>query len=153
MHRKLYPYLRKAHLVLGILVLGLLSCGDEYMLDDVDCSECYTPKPEYGPVTVSLTSNAENKRIPVKVFKGKYEERYLKDYSSAVVVDTVNDASSVTYDLPVNEYYSVEVEYMKDGKKVLVVDGDKLKMYKVSDNCDETCWIFRGGKIKAELKK
>lgn len=133
-------------------MLGLLSCGDEYMLDDVDCSECYVPKPEFGSVNVNITINAENNRVPVKIFKGKYEEKYLKDFSSAVHIDTISQSSFVV-DLKVNEYYSVVAEYTKDGKKTLVVDGDKLKIYKISDNCDEVCWIFKGGEVDVTLKK
>lgn len=144
--------LKKLPLALSFLVLGLLSCGDEYLFDDVDCSECYTNKPDYGPVTVSLTRNSENSRIPIKIFKGKYKESYLNDYSSAVIVDTTS-SSSYSVDLEVNEYYSVAVEYNKNGKKVIVVDGDKLKIYKVSDNCDDVCWIYKGGDIDATLRK
>lgn len=145
-------YIRKLPLILSFLLLGLLSCGDEYFFDDVDCSECYVPKPEYGPVTISFTHNAENSRIPIKIFRGKYEESFLNDNSNVVVVDTVSQSSAI-YDLEVNEYYSVAAEYMVNGKKVIVVDGDKLKLYKVSDSCDEVCWIYRGGVIDAEIKK
>lgn len=147
-----YRHINRIILVFSIVMLGLLSCGDEYILDDVDCSECYVPKPDFGPVTVKLSINAENSRIPVKIFKGKYEEKYLNDFSSAVHIDTISQ-SSFEVDLKVNEYYSVAAEYIKDGKKTIVVDGDKLKIYKVSDNCDEVCWIFRGGEIDATLKK
>lgn len=142
----------KMSLFFGILLLGLLSCGDEYFLDDVDCSECYVPKPEYGPVTITLSRNAENDSIPIKIFKGKYEETFLEDFSAAVIIDTVAK-STYTVDLEVNEYYSVAAEYVRNGKKVVVVDGDRLKLYKVSDKCDEVCWIFRGGNIDATLKK
>lgn len=138
-------------LITGILIIGLLSCGDEYFLDDVDCAECYVPKPSTGPVKTDITINSENTRIPVKIFKGKYEESYLKDFNSAVFVDTISK-TSFEVELPVNEYYSVAAEYLKNGKKVIVVAGDKLKQYQVSDNCDEVCWIFRGGKIDATLK-
>lgn len=148
----IYHYLKKIPLLFSLIVLGLLSCGDEYLLDNVDCSECYTPKPEFGPVTVEITINSENKQVPVKVFKGKYEEKYLNDFSSAVHIDTISQSSFVV-DLKVNEYYSVAAEYIKDGKKTIVVDGDKLKLYQVSDNCDEVCWIFRGGEIDATIKK
>lgn len=142
----------KIALFTSFLLLGVLSCGDEYFLDDVDCSECYVPKPDYGPVTLTLSRNAENDSIPILIFKGKYEESYLDDFSSAVIIDTVAE-STITVDLPVNEFYSVAAQYIRDGKKVVVVDGDRLKLYKVSDQCDEICWIFRGGNIDVRLKK
>jgi hypothetical protein len=147
-----YRHIKQVPLIFSFIILGLLSCGDEYLLDDVDCSECYVPKPEFGPVTVEITLNAENSRIPIKIFKGKYEEKFLNDFSSAVHVDTISQ-SSFEVDLKVNEYYSVAAEYIKDGKKTIVVDGDRLKLYKVSDSCDEVCWIFRGGEIDATIKK
>lgn len=152
MRNDIFPWFRKAPLISGIILLGLLSCGDEYLLDNVDCSECYVPKPEYGPFTITLTPNDENRRIPVKIFKGKYQENFLKDFSSAVILDTVSVSNYVT-DLKVNEYYSVAAEYTHNGQKVIVVDGDRLRIYKVSDNCDEICWIFRGGKVDASLKQ
>lgn len=147
-----YYFFKKFRIVFGIILLGLFSCGDEYLFDDVDCAECYVPKPDFGPVTVNITINTENQRVPVKIFKGKYEEKYLTDFSSAVHIDTISQSSFVV-DLQVNEYYSVAAEYTQNGKKVIVVDGDKLKIYKVSDNCDEVCWIYRGGEIDATLKK
>jgi hypothetical protein len=150
--KTIYQHLKKLPLLFSFVALGLLSCGDEYFFDDVNCSECYTPKPDFGPVKVEITINAENSRVPVKIFKGKYEEKYLNDFSSAVHIDTISQ-SSFEVDLKVNEYYSIAAEYIKNGKKTIVVDGDKLKIYKVSDNCDEVCWIFRGGEIDATLKK
>lgn len=149
---KTYQYLKKLPIAFSFLLLGLLSCGDEYFFDDVECSECYVPKPEYGPVTVTLTINSENSRIPIKIFKGKYEENFIKDYSTAIIIDTIT-GTNYSVDLQVNEYYSVAAEYNLNGKKVVVVDGDKLKIYKVTDQCDETCWIYRGGDIDATLKK
>ena len=142
----------KLPLILGFLVLGLLSCGDEYLWSDVNCDECYTDKPKIGPVTVKVTINSENKRVPVLIFKGKYEESFRTDLSKAVVIDTLEE-ESFTYDLDVNEYYSIAAVYSSNGERTIVVNGDELKIYKVSDTCDGVCWIFRGGKLDATLKK
>lgn len=144
-------YIYKLPLILGFLVLGLLSCGDEYLWSDVDCDECYTDKPKTGPVTVTVSLNAENKIVPIRIFKGKYEERFRNDFSKAIMVDTL-DVESVTYEFDVNEYYSVAAEYSSNGENTIVVNGDELKIYKVSDTCDGVCWIFRGGKLDAVLK-
>lgn len=148
-----YQLFRGWTLMVLLLVPTLLSCGDEYLLDDVDCDECYTPKQETGPVSVNVTLDANNNRIPIKIFKGKYEERYRSDYSEALIVDTVSQDDTYIAELKVNEYYSVAAEYTHNGEKIVVVDGDKLKMYKVSDSCGDVCWIFKGGDIDATLKK
>ncbi|NJO69487.1 MAG: hypothetical protein HC830_09590 [Bacteroidetes bacterium] len=134
------------------LFIGLLSCGDEYFFDDVDCSECFIPRPEVGPVNITITIDSENKEVPVRIYKGKYEESYRNDLSNVIFMDTISN-QNFSVDLEVNEYYSAVAEYKKNGEKILVVDGDRLKQYKVSDNCDEVCWIYKGGNIDATLKK
>lgn len=144
--------LRKWPLISCFVMLALLSCGDEYIFDDVDCADCYTPKPDAGPVSITVTINSQNSKVPIKIFKGKYEERYRTNYDDAVVIDTVR-GNKYSVDLDVNEYYSVEAEYNKDGSKVLVIDGDKLKVLKVSDQCEDVCWIYKGGNIDVTLKK
>jgi hypothetical protein len=132
--------------------MGLLSCGDEYLWSDVNCDECYTDKPKVGPVTVNVSIDSENKRIPIRIFKGEYKESYRTDLSKAIQIDTLEEESAI-YDLDVNEYYSIVAEYSSNGKKIIAVNGDKLKIYRVSDSCDGECWIFRGGKLDATLKK
>lgn len=144
-------YFRNWKLLL-IAILGLTACGDEYWSDNVDCSTCYTPKPTTGTVSISVTINPENRKVPIKIFKGYYKEGFLKDYSSAIALDTVT-SSKYQIDLDVNEYYSVAVEYTENGKKITVVDGDKLNIYHVSSACDQECWIIKGGNIDATLKK
>jgi hypothetical protein len=144
--------LKKCPVLLGFMLVTILSCGDEYYLDDVDCSQCYAPKPTVGPIIITVSINSENQRIPVKVFKGKYSESFRTNYNSAVVIDTVS-TTEYQVDVDVNEYYSVEAEYVADGQKTLVVDGDKFKIYKVSDSCDEVCWIYKGGIIDVSLKE
>lgn len=149
---KINNLIHKFPVFISFLLFALLSCGDEYLWDDVDCADCYTPKPKYGPVTISVTADVNNKKIPIKIFKGMYLESYRNDYSSALYVDTLTESKTI-FDLEPNEYYSVEAEYTRNGKKILVVNGDKLKRYQVSDKCDETCWIFKGGDIDVTLKK
>lgn len=142
---------RKVLFFISIAIFGLLSCSDNFSLEDVNCDECYTDKPEVGPVTIYITPPHQGDKVPIKIFKGKYKESYRLDYSSAFRVDTLTDEKTI-YDLPVDEYYSVEAEYTVDGKKILVVDGAKLRIQKITDSCDETCWIFKGGNIHVSLK-
>lgn len=151
-YRQLFTILKKLPLITGFLLLGLLSCGDEYFFGDVDCDECYTPEPNFGPVTITVSLNSENDSIPVRIFKGKYQDSFRNDLDKAFILDTLTETNTI-YDLDVNEYYSVTAEYNSNGKKTIVVDGDKLKKYKVSDTCEDICWIFRGGEIDVSLKK
>jgi hypothetical protein len=145
-------YHNSSWLIALVTFFMLSSCGNEYWSDNVDCSQCYTPKPTTGVLFVNITINAENTKVPIKIYKGKFQESYLRNDDQALIIDTV----SIPYyqaDLDVNEYYSVAVEYNENGKKVMVVDGDKMNMYHVSSACDQECWIIKGGNIDATLKK
>lgn len=135
-------------IVLGaviLLLISLQSCEENYYWGEVDCEFCYQEKPDFGDLQIDLTINDENPNIPVVIYKGEFDKGIVE------VVDTVSD-DFFSVDVPINEYYSVTAEYIVNGRKILVVDGDEIRTGKVVGSCDQTCYVIRGGFINARLK-
>ena len=109
-----------------------------------DFSDCNTKEPLTATLNVKVTVNAENKRIPITVYRGKIEENLI------VLTDTlVSSTQSLT--LPVGYYYSVRAEYHVSGKGIYAIDGDdiiKRKKYV----CDSVCWSVKNGDADLRLK-
>ncbi len=141
--KKKYPPL--ALLLTVLLCLGLPSCEDSYYWGEVDCSECYTEKPEYGYLVIRLTISPEYPEVPVTVYRNEFEQDYIE------YTDTLS-TEEFTLEVPVNQYYSVTAAYRSAERTVLAVDGDRVKTSKVVGSCDETCWVLVDGKINVRLR-
>jgi len=111
---------------------------------DADYSDCETIDPDSADLIISLTMNSANPEVIVTVYKGEIESKEIlsKDY--------VSTEEFLVY-APVNKYYSVTAEYSVDGKRIIAVDGGKLKKIK-STYCDSTCWTITGGEYDVKLK-
>jgi hypothetical protein len=145
----------KTLLVFGFASISLLlftTCGKEYLFATKDdCNNCISPRPYYGPINIRLSQRATTDTILVKVFKGKFTEKMLRDNENIIYSAKTTDGS-LDVDVPLDEYYSVVAEYKVDGKTYYVVDGDKIKSYSIESTCETDCWIIRGGKINCRLK-
>jgi hypothetical protein len=130
--------------ILFTLILMVFACN-EYLGPVVDCSECFDYEPDTADLIIYVTLNDENPEVPIVLYRENVE-RNLVDW-----VDTVRESP---YHLPsaVDQFYSVTAEYNVGGKKVVAIDGDKMKVKHVSESCDFECWIITGGYLKVELK-
>lgn len=128
-----------------ILFIGTMACEEDPFLGEVNCDECYTEKPTVGELIIKLTINAENQEIPVVVYRNDLEDRIVE------WIDTVS-VTTLYVEVPVNQYYSITAMYKAGDRTIYAVDGDRLRTRKITDQCDETCWIITGGKINARLK-
>jgi hypothetical protein len=128
-----------------LLVLMITSCEKDIYLSEVDCANCYTEKPTRADLDITLTINDENPHVPLVVYRKEFEERII------VWVDTVSE-TNYSIEVPVNRYYSVTAEYSSGTRTIFAVDGDMLETKKITGQCDETCWIIRGGIINVKLK-
>ena len=52
----------------------------------------------------------------------------------------------------VDQSYSVKVEYTWNSDTIYVVDAARIKLKRVSEACDEVCWVIAEDKIDATLK-
>lgn len=127
----------------------ILSCNNGFNDSDVDCStydysDCITSEPYDGRMYVKLTINTENTKVPIAIYKGKLEDNdlFLKDTAIDEYYDTL---------LPIDNYYSITASYLKDGKTVIAVDGDKITKSH-SNICDSVCWSVNTGSVNVRLK-
>lgn len=127
----------------------ITSCNDSYDSDTVDCSsydysDCNTSEPYDGRMYVKLTINDENPKVFVSFYKGKFDDNnlYFTDTATTEYYDTL---------LPIDNYYSVTAAYIKNGKKIIAVDGDDIKKTH-ADVCDSVCWDVKTGKVNVRLK-
>lgn len=113
-------------------------------MKSADCSECYTIKPDTAELIIKLTINDENPKVPIVIYKNNIEDNDIEFTDTAITEDYY-------IDVPVNKYYSVTAQYKVNEKTIIAVDGDKIKTKKIYD-CDEPCWIIKGGYINVKLK-
>jgi hypothetical protein len=141
--------------ILTVLIIGLtaifpLSCGDEYLwASQSDCNDCLSPKPTKSTLIIDLSNPA--KRVPVRVYKGKYNTSMDYDNSQLIFQDTAT-ISPYYVDVPVNEYYSVVAEYTRGSDKYKVVDGSEIRALSIKSTCNTDCWIIKGGTMDCRLK-
>ena len=133
--------------IILIIVIGYLvnSCNEDIILMDVDCSQCYTQRPEYASMKIKVTINEENPEVPITIFLGSYEKNQVR------LVDTAT-SPYVSVDLIPARNYSIRAEYHVGDKTIYAIDGDEIELKKVSSQCDSVCWIIDGGEVDVRLK-
>jgi len=110
----------------------------------IDCSQCYQVKPEWGRLSVVLTINDENPRVPLSIYIGNVEEN---------VLDWQDTAFSKDYWVEVkpDRYYSVKAEYRNGSKVIFAIDGDEVKLNYTTTDCDQDCFYQSGGHVDVRL--
>ena len=134
-----------AVLLIGFVSLTTNSCEEDIILFEVDCTECYTTRPEFATMTIELTINEENPQVPITIYLGEYEKQFVR------VTDTAY-SSVVSIDLPPARFYTVRAEYNVGNKTIYALDGDEIELLKVTSQCDSTCWVIEGGEVNVRLK-
>lgn len=137
--------------LLFILLVSIpMSCGDEYLwATESDCNDCISPKPTQSYLIIDLTNPAN--KIPIRVYKGKYNETMEYDDSQLIYKDTAT-VTPFNVDVPINQFYTVVAEYTDGTKKVKVIDGSEIKALSVKSTCNTDCWIIKGGTMDCRLK-
>ncbi len=137
-------FMRSVALILFIIVAFLFSCENNGSIG-VNCSECYTVRPDSADLVIYLTINSDNPRVPLKFYRGNVEKNQ---------VDWVDTSYSKEFRLysKIDQFYSVEATYKDGTRKIIAVDGDKLTLSLITDACDADCWIIKGGVMDVRLK-
>jgi hypothetical protein len=133
--------------VFSIIVLFVIafSCQKGSPTLEVNCADCLSAEPDSFKLTLDLTINSVYDSVYIQIYKGKVESGELSWQGEVF--------TPLFYHLvPVNEYYSVKASYLKDGKTIIAIDGDRMVSRYISDACDGTCWIVKGGSLDAKLK-
>ncbi len=137
----------KIYALIILLTWPFLSCEryDPVNVGEVDCSNCFNPRPEWVPLSIKVTINDQNPYVPFTIYIGNFEDGNI---------DWVDTASNADFHVDVHpdQYYSVKAEY-KDGSNIIfAIDGDKIKMNYSENSCNEPCYYATGGYIDVQLK-
>jgi len=132
--------------ILLVFIVSLIGCERErnYGFENIDCTECYQKKPEWGPISITVTINDENPYVPLVVYIGDIEDNN---------VDWVDTAYTTDFwiDVKPDRYHSLSAKYKVGDKTVFAVDGDELKLKYTTSDCDEPCYYYKGGYFDVRL--
>jgi hypothetical protein len=132
--------------LLGVGFLGLCSCGEKLFTADVNCSECYTPKPDSAYMEVSVTINDSFPAVPLVFYRGPYEDKDIE------YIDTAYSSPYYLW-VKVDRSYSVKAKYRKSDATLYTVDGTKIKLALVTDACDQECYVIEHEKVNLTIRK
>jgi len=132
---------------IAMVTLALtVSCNEKIFTGDVDCNDCYYDKPDEADLIIDLTISYKYPNPQVTVYKGDVE-------NNDVVSVERTESTPYYVSVPVDNKYSVRVEYRSGNKTVIAVDGTNLKVLRVSDACDDACYIIENDHIDLTLKR
>lgn len=123
------------YLLLTLFALTIVSC--EETISEEDCAtynyyDCNTIKPIEADLKFKFSLSPKIKMVAFEIYKGNIEQNNI------IIRDTAK-SSTVTYIMPIPEYYSARAIYKEDGKTIYVVDGVKMDVKSVQ-KCDSVCW-------------
>jgi len=106
--------------------------------------DCLDSKPATGHLTIEITLNAKNPRVPIEVYEGSIEDGRLVRSDSAAV-------AQFSYELPVDHTYAVIARYLVGQDTVLAIGSDDITTYQ-TDYESGFCWELTNGKVDVRLK-
>jgi len=133
-------------LILGVIIMGSVSCGEKIFTGDVNCEECYTEKPDNVDLIIHVTINSEFPEVPIVIYSGNIEDNQV------IQVDTVYESPYYSY-VAAGKRYSVKAKYEKDDATLFAVDGTKPKVLRVTDACDSECYVIEDVTLDVRIKK
>jgi hypothetical protein len=132
-----------------LLIITITTCQDKVFTGDVNCDDCDIDKPDLIYITLNVTINDEFPEVPVLLYKGRsIENGELVDTFYCYAEDGIiyNQAS-----VEADEEYSAKAIYETEERTVYVVDGIKQKLKRVTDACEEECWVSENDELQLEL--
>jgi hypothetical protein len=127
------------------IILCSTGCQEKIFTGNVNCDECYTDKPDSAILFIDVTINDDYREVPLVLYREEYEKDQI-DYRDTTAI------SDYWVWVAVDQEYSVKVEYAYDSDTIYVVDATKIKAKRVSEECDEVCWVVVNDRIDARLK-
>jgi hypothetical protein len=138
-------------IIMLIFMVSAIGCQN-YEYWSKACDDCLIDEPSEGELTLKFLLDDENKSVAFRVYEGEIETGNLIIEDTALV-------NSVTFTMPSEIKYSAEAFYHKDGKTIVVVDGDKIRTQTTScpdENDPESthsCWYVVPAFLNLELLK
>ena len=135
--------------ILGLVVLFSCEAESSDLPNVEDCEhydykDCNATQPYEASMTINFSITSQNKEVVFEVYKGYVDDNNLFFRDTSTV-------ASLSYYMPVNEYWSVLAIYHRDGKTIKVIDGGKIKVHS-KKVCDSTCWSVDDLVLDAVLK-
>jgi len=115
------------------IILMFSSCRSKF--DDCteqDYANCNTERPQTGRITARLTINSENRRVPVRVYEGNFEDGKL------VREDTIS-IKTFNYFLTPDTEYSMVARYLRDNDTIMVVNKAYIRVIRYR-MCELRCY-------------
>ncbi len=137
-------------LFIFVILTTVISCEEDYdYVAEEDCidydySTCNTIEPVHEYLKIDLTIDDDNPKVQLIIFKGYFED------SDTLFCDSL-EAAYYELNLTLNQYYSVQANYLYDNKLIQAVDGTYLEK-KTHVTCDSTCWYTTGDEVDVRLK-
>lgn len=128
-----------------VLTIKMTGCEQEDLDFYIDCDFCLESVPDSAELIITVTINEENPYVPLTFYKGDYEHGVV-DYRDTTSAEELFLFSEVGTD------YSVMATYLKDGKTIYVIDGDRMRVVNGEGECYPPCYYIRGGTLDLRLK-
>lgn len=132
--------------MLVALVIAMVACEEKIFTSDVSCDECYTDKYFEADLMVSLTINSMYPEVPLTLYEGEAEE-------GNIIANYTAYESPFHFYVTTDKKYTVKAEYIKDDYTIFAIDGTNLKVKRVSDACDEVCYVVENNELDVSLRK
>ena len=65
------------YFILLSICLVFISCKEKLFTGDVNCSDCYSPKPDSAYMTIKFTINEDYKEVPFVLYRGDFEDNQI----------------------------------------------------------------------------
>lgn len=131
--------------VIMLLAISLWSCSKYAYVDceTYDYSNCIEDEPFSGNMEINVSITPAQPEVTIVIYEGYFPEQ-------KVVMTHTLLTSKRNISLPIGKHYAVTASYVRDGKTIIAVDGDKItkKSYNV---CDAVCWEVKEGKVDLRL--
>jgi len=140
---------RMNHVLILILIspIFLISCNEKVFTIDVNCDQCYSPKPDSIDLVIHWTKNTDFPEIQALLYKGYID--------SGELIDTFYlFGNPARIYVKAEENYSVKALYESGDRKVYVIDGTKQKLKRVGEGiCDDyECWVIENDELDVKLR-
>ncbi len=136
------------HFVIALLLLLMagrfLACEPEDWMVEVNCSDCYSYKPDSASLIIYLTINSENDSVPLTFFRGDFEQGEI-DW-----MDTATTEEFYLYS-GIGRSYTVQATYRSGTQTIVAFDEDKMYLYDAGNECGSPCNIVKGGIFDVRL--
>jgi hypothetical protein len=142
---KLLEYSKNIIITMIFIVIAF-SCSTSETEEGLYCINCLKEEPDSEDISIKLTINNENPKIPITIYDSKFNPENLKD---TIYHDTITKSSLTLY-VATNKFYSVVATYKTGDITIRSVDGGWFETQKLT-GCSNTCWKTLGGSYDLQL--